>query len=295
VDNNQEFSADNFKKIFNLKDLRNSRLRFHDDFRRILEKNSDINRISKTIREIYADNTSLSQEKRDEIKQHYSQKKDLESERESMVLNSLKTISEQVCSNEFRFEIFERTIANKKVYFFSPDSVPTYFASKQLQSNVKMSFNVQQSNRDIIIPQIKNLLEGNLKKIVIRTDIRNFYESINRNILMEMLDCESSLSFLSKKMIKNILEKYSELSNSSNGVPRGIGVSAFLSELYLKTFDNQIQKHPNLLYYSRYVDDIFAIFTPSLESNNYINFIGSRLTSLGLDLNSKKTEIIELM
>ncbi|WP_031221147.1 antiviral reverse transcriptase Drt3a, partial [Asticcacaulis benevestitus] len=43
------------------------------------------------------------------------------------------------------------------------------------------------------------------------------------------------------------------------GVPRGIGISAYLCEIYMRSFDEQIKAMPHVLFYARYVDDIIIV------------------------------------
>lgn len=74
------------------------------------------------------------------------------------------------------------------------------------------------------------------------------------------------LSPKSKTFITAILKQYNSLkdiaiSDVDKGVPRGIGISAYLSELYLKDLDKHIKTSPEVMFYARYVDDIFIILS----------------------------------
>ena len=50
------------------------------------------------------------------------------------------------------------------------------------------------------------------------------------------------------------------------GIPRGIGISAYLSELYMRDIDIKIKSLEDVIYYARYVDDIIVIICPKTES-----------------------------
>jgi hypothetical protein len=110
---------------------------------------------------------------------------------------------------------------------------------------------------------VKNLLGDGFPKFVIRTDIQSFYESIPHDKLQKKISEESLLSFFSKKIIGQILKEYQDKSASSTGLPRGIGISAYLAELYLRDLDNDLKSIPDVTYYARYVDDIIIVFTPT--------------------------------
>ena len=60
---------------------------------------------------------------------------------------------------------------------------------------------------------------------------------------------------------------------SGSGVPRGFGVSAYLSELYMREIDNEIKALPDVIYYARYVDDIVIIFSPKTKKNIRTTFL----------------------
>ncbi len=105
----------------------------------------------------------------------------------------------------------------------------TFFALKQIQYNFRKLYKVKQANRFAIVSQIKGLLDDNFPKYVIRTDIQEFYESIPHDILLQKLNEENLLTFYSKKILFQILNEYKRLSGSEKGLPRGVGVSAYLA------------------------------------------------------------------
>jgi len=95
---------------------------------------------------------------------------------------------------------------------------------------------------------------------LVRTDISSFYESIDRQRLIEKMDRDQLLSPASKKYILQVLNSYGQISNTTTGVPRGVGISAYLAELYLEPIDKAIKEIPGLVLYCRFVDDIVAVF-----------------------------------
>nr|EIX1721391.1 hypothetical protein [Cronobacter sakazakii] len=61
---------------------------------------------------------------------------------------------------------------------------------------------------------------------------------------------------------KRLIKRFFELPHVSleSGLPRGIGLSATMAELYLEDFDDKVKRTNSVFYYARYVDDII-IFT----------------------------------
>lgn len=212
----------------------------------------------------------------------------------------LPEITEKIVDKNFRIQLDVSTnIDGKKIY--SIKKKPEYlFAIKQLQKNIELSFSVKQADRFKILKQVKNILSDGCPKYILRTDISSFYESIPHNKLKERLEGNLILSQLSKKIINGLLWEYKEkLSTQQDvGLPRGVGVSAYLSELYMKDIDSKIKAHPNVTYYARYVDDIVIIFTPNNknEITDYESAIKKTIEEKdsGLILNDSKTNSFDL-
>ncbi|MFM4982075.1 RNA-directed DNA polymerase [Aeromonas caviae] len=104
-----------------------------------------------------------------------------------------------------------------------------------------------------------------MPKIIIRTDISSFYESISHDLLKLTLERHGHLSLSTKRIINETLKFYTIETGSSRGLPRGIGISAYLSEVFMIDIDDEILKLPHIIYYKRYVDDIIAIFSPPIK------------------------------
>lgn len=88
-----------------------------------------------------------------------------------------------------------------------------------------------------------------------------------------------------------ILQQYITLikNNLINGMPRGINLSATLSDLYMKKFDKEMSMNENVIYFTRFVDDIIFISTKRINlKNEVINKLPE-----GLSLNWKKTKIMD--
>lgn len=148
---------------------------------------------------------------------------------------------------------------------------------------------------------LKNLLEDGFPKLIIRTDIKSFYESIPQKEILQKIKDDNLLSLKTQKFIGEILNGYiiaTCQTEDSKGVPRGVGVSAYLSELYMRAVDNKIKELPDLIFYARYVDDIIAVFTPQKEEKGllikYKTGIYSIIEESQLIINEEKTNSINL-
>ena len=154
---------------------------------------------------------------------------------------------------------------------------------------------------------IKPLLSSKIPLWVIRTDISSFYESIPQERLLRMVNNNSLLSSKSKSLIKVLLDLFEQKKDTTQiqpgiGIPRGIGISPLLSEIYMREIDNRITSNVEVVFFARYVDDIFIICKPghSLSIEDYYNNTLCNLFSkYGLELKNKnrngdKCELIDL-
>lgn len=291
----QSFSLKSFREIFDIENRKGNNIekRFKNDFSISLAKTFDLKRINKQIRE----------ENNFKKKELYTQRKAIKKERNEIIDQKLEEISNQI--NQHRIKILKGKDYGGQSYKLE-DNVCNFFISKKIQENIRDTYKVRQSSRYAILSQLINLLEDNCPKYVIRTDIKNFYESIPQKTLLEKINNDYLLSIKTKKFINQILESYNGLTGQTDadtaiGVPRGIGISAYLSELFMRNVDNQIQELDDIIYYARYVDDIIAIFVPQSKKEkreknfNYKEKIEEIVENEKLSLNEDKTETYNLL
>jgi hypothetical protein len=189
-------------------------------------------------------------------------------EKEEIRMLSFEDIAKSISHDSFQFKIEYHP--SKEVYTIENEAA-SYYAIKQLQRNIFKTFKVIQADRNLIIKQLFNILSDGFPKIVIKTDIKSFYESIPQDELFSKINDNNLLSPFSKKLIRNLFYEFETKKNTAlidpkKGVPRGIGLSAYLSELYMRDVDSEIKSLPDLIYYARYVDDIVIVFSPKTES-----------------------------
>lgn len=225
-------------------------------------------------------------------------KKKIKHDKKQKLLELLDEVSNNIQARGFKITLTTGIARGKTIYKLA-DTPENYFLNKQLQFNFRKTYKIKQSNRSQIVDQVASLLGDKFPKHVVRTDLKNFYESLPVDEVLNKIYEDNLLSPTSKKFVRQIIREYKELSGKAIGIPRGIGVSAYLSELYLRKVDNEIKEIPNLQYYQRYVDDIIAIFYPHTvknDSTNYLKIIENTVKANGLELNTsdEKTKEIDL-
>lgn len=260
----QSFSAHNFETIYNLENRRGT-----IDIQKLPKDYIDIiSTIKETKQKIKNSTTENTIEEKENLKY-------LEQEKESIFQNYLYDLEKEVNSPDFKITLKSFSLDGKEYFTIDRNTFATFFVIKQLQYNIRHLFKVKQANRHSILSNIKTFLNSKIPVYVIRTDITNFYESIPHNKLMPLLNNNTLLSNKSKSLIKGIFKEYEFLKDKSitkedYGVPRGIGISSYLSEIYLRDIDKEISNRQEVLFYARYVDDIFII----------INFLPMGTTTL---------------
>ncbi len=287
----QSFSADNFRRIVdtaNRKGVHVEDKLSMDTIKLFNEQIRDCNSKIKTKRKA-GDKTA--------VKALYELKKEIRENKNSALQLELEKISQNIAKKSFKIELNKVDIPGEKPLYTTPNNPENYFALKQIQRNIARLFGVKQANRYAIVEQVISLLGDNFPKFVIRTDIKEFYESIQHEPLLERIHKDNLLTPFSRNILTNLLKSYKDKSGSTKGIPRGIGVSAYLAELYMRDIDSEIQSLQGVTYYARYVDDILIIFTPSPTegSRQYLQEVKEIVEKKHkIRLNSTKTKSIDL-
>lgn len=148
-----------------------------------------------------------------------------------------------------------------------------------------------------------NALPHMYNDFFILLDIKDFFNSINHKLLIDLLYYELN------KQKKNTINKLecgkivSTCSISKKGLPLGFITSPTLSNIYMKQFDNILYgklkklKLKNVIY-TRYADDLVISFKrdvlldPNKSVEEIINQVKSLLFRYKLKLNNSKTKVI---
>lgn len=184
-------------------------------------------------------------------------------------------------------ETFEFEIEKKGKYFLT-ENLSHKLIIRKLNDNLKRVYKEKQSNRRIIISQIKSLLRDDVPMWILKTDIKSFYESINVNEITTKLKEDAILSYHSMKLIGQLFTYFS--TQGINGLPRGISLSATISEIYMRKFDWWIKSQKEIFYYARFVDDII-IFCTKKEDIEILNSQINKKLPKGLVKKNTKTHL----
>lgn len=281
----QTFSAKNFMNVY-AQENRMGRIPVETMgvcFQSVMEKIKTVNsELQKRKSLKKADKTDEVKKKIDELKQ---EQKDLKETKSKVLLEEMQDLSKQVNSCAFRFKLGKVWIGDKMGFKINSKDHAQLFAMKQLQTNLQKTFKVKQANRHLIMTNIKLLLKTRRPFYIIRTDVSSFFESIPQEHLRHIVMDNTLLSHKSKVFVNAILNEYetekAKLAEDEGygmkdgcGVPRGIGISSLLSEIYMRDLDNSIKKRPEVIFYVRYVDDIFMLLADLPQSKDIKSYYG---------------------
>lgn len=159
---------------------------------------------------------------------------------------------------------------------------------RKIYRNIETIYKLTQSNRDKIISQIEILLKEKCPYWILKLDIKSFYESIDKQKIIDDLKKGYRLNSQTLNLVENVLNN-SSLSSVS-GLPRGLCISSIMSEQYLKKFDLEIKRIDGVYYYARFVDDIIIFCISEKARNETENKIGLLFNDLKLRVNTKKIQ-----
>lgn len=301
----QSFSPSNFETIFNIEhrkgciDYNHMPQDYKDAVSNIQWIRGEMSRQRKKKRDQWTP---------DEIKDYENNKgllKVYQEEKDKALKAELEKLSSQANNHNFEF-CFQSFTEDKKEYFFiDPANKAQHFAMKCMQRNIVKVFKVEMVNRHSVMVCLKQLLNNNFPVYIIRTDVKSFFESIEQKRLFEMINRNTLLSKKTAEMLAHVFSNYERIKDKNKvpygkGVPRGIGVSSPLSEVYMADVDKSIKDRKEVVFYTRYVDDIFIILSDLGKYDNLHNYYQSLVDDFakyGLTLQpegSDKCKLIDL-
>ncbi len=123
------------------------------------------------------------------------------------------------------------------------------------------------------------------KKVILKLDVKNFFGNIS---FMDIYNCCFSIEYFPKSvgMLLTYLCTYDE------HLPQGAPTSAYISNLIMKDFDNEIGGwcDLNMITYTRYSDDM--TFSGDFNPSEIIIKVRKLLYKFGLELNSSKIHVV---
>ncbi|MFY1665412.1 antiviral reverse transcriptase Drt3a [Pseudomonas sp. Pseu.R1] len=211
--------------------------------------------------------------------------------------SALELVAAEMNKKDFKVDIVQlpSLVAGKKVYGVG-NSLSQILAVRFTQNVLKVIYDVKMPPRDMLVSQVKKLALDGMPKFIVRADVESFYESVRHKDLLDGIHQSPELSVVIKRILTRLIKNYESLTGEAKGLPRGVGISAYLSEIYLSSIDAQIKRHEDLFYYSRYVDDMILMYAPQRKDSagGYLKVLEDTLMTKGLRVNSK-TEAINLL
>lgn len=207
----------------------------------------------------------------------------------------------------FREALLDRAIVSVLSNFNSPNPPLTAFrlfgkcvyqlpkledelVARKLTKNLGRFVSSSCEGRSQIVRNIALLLSEGVPYRVYRLDVRSFYESFQKSDVIRELHQLRHLGPQSKILIETILNAHADMGGT--GVPRGLSLSAILSNLLMRNFDKSIQSHDETFYYSRYVDDIVIVTSGRETAERFVVQLRNSLPK-GLSFNPSKRQIVE--
>lgn len=210
------------------------------------------------------------------------------------ISNQLGVIVKTVSAKGYSLPLIKSAtqVRGKDVYSIGKD-IETILVSRHIQLVLSSLYKVKVNNRDLIISRLSTLSKDSSPKYIIRADVENFYESVDHKSLLDILHSSPKLSATPRRILTQLIRSYANLTGLHIGLPRGVGISAYLSEVYMENIDYEIYNLVDVTYYERYVDDLIVIFSPTKaeHTSSYLPQIKEIINSRKLILNHKTEEL----
>ena len=159
---------------------------------------------------------------------------------------------------------------------------------RKLRRNIQQAAPLRQQGRRFIVANLTHLISEGVPYRLYRLDVESFYESFKSAAVLDKLEALPGLSPLSRKLVRFVLETYGK--SGGKGIPRGISLSATLSELMMRDFDTSLKCRGGVHFFARYVDDILIITDSEENEREFLEQV-KRALPAGLSLSEAKRQI----
>lgn len=204
---------------------------------------------------------------------------------------SVENVRERVISSAIQrykngflgYNLRSSVLRGKKVYW--ADELADTLVLRKVKNDVSRLYKLKLPSRTIIVDTLNVFLSECTQYKLYRLDIFSFYESFNKDYIFKKIESLERLEVKTRKLLNELL--YSFYLTGGEGIPRGLSLSAYLAELLMCDFDNNMKSNEFVFYYARYVDDIVIVTNGFEDSEVFINNVKSILPG-GLRFNEGK-------
>lgn len=156
------------------------------------------------------------------------------------------------------------------------------------------SDNKPNQNIPILTAKIKGMINANPKRQIIRTDIKDFYPSVNTEKLLTLLETTHGevigprlLALIRKAILEN------KSAGTYTGLPLGMGTSVLLANYYISHLGlANFYEGVNVI---RYEDDLIMFLDEGVDAEDVKKKLDEKLAEFGLTRNEDKTQIMNCM
>ena len=151
--------------------------------------------------------------------------------------------------------------------------------------------------------ELSEVLDDGKHRWVVEADIRGFFDHINHDWLVKMLEeriADRSLIRIIRKWLKaGVIEELKQWSPSYEGTPQGGIISPLLGNIYLHYVQDQwikkvvARKSKGSVLFRRYADDSIVCFERKDDAQAYLRELPGRLAKFGLELAEEKSALVK--
>lgn len=199
-------------------------------------------------------------------------------------IKTLYSISNNINNNYKIYKIKKKNGKYRTIY--EPNNILKHI-QKQILINILNNRTISKYAKAYhkVIKLRDNALPHANKDIILKLDIQDFFENIS------FLDVYNS-SFPIEYFPKSVGMLFTSLCTYDDHLTQGSPTSAYISNLVMKDFDEEIGAYCELdnISYTRYSDDM--TFSGNFKPSEVIKLVRKKLYKLGLELNNSKIHIV---
>jgi hypothetical protein len=173
---------------------------------------------------------------------------------------------------------------------FCPDNMQDALCLRRTDEIVRKAMRSPILNRDDEVRQLLQVLSGETKCSVFRTDITSYFESIPFAEIISNMESDGFRNNSAITYLKN-LNAFLLQGHTYSGLPRGLALSSTIADYALQRFDRDVFNSDSVVYYTRYVDDICIVHFGNPQAIQ--TFVENTLP-FKLRLNGRKTQHLTL-